>query len=438
MDSLIPILSILNRNLVSKLALFIRIKTMTKVTSFPKEKIKILLLEGVHQSSIDEFKKRGYTNIDYRKGALSEQELLDIIEDFHLIGIRSKTNLTKAVLQKANKLLAVGCFCIGTNQVDLETAKQEGIAVFNSPYSNTRSVAELIIAESVMLLRRIPERSRAAHEGTWLKDAQGSYELRGKKIGIIGYGHIGSQVSVLGEAMGLQVFYYDVEPKLPLGNAQSISSLQELMSTCDIVTLHVPATPETHYMITAKELAWMKEGSILLNLSRGTVVDIDALRDVLVSNQLAGAAVDVFPVEPKIKSEKFASPLQGLPNVILTPHIGGSTQEAQENIGFDAATKLSNYIDKGTTIGNHTIPALNLPIQNEEHHRILHIHQNVPGVLSEINSKLSQLNVNITGQHLKTNEKVGYVVLDIEGEATLEALEELKTVKNTIKARILF
>lgn len=411
---------------------------MTKVTSYPKDKIKILLLEGVHQSSIDEFKKRGYTNIDYRKGALSESELLEIIDDYHLIGIRSKTNLTKPVLEKASKLLAVGCFCIGTNQVDLVTAAQEGIAVFNSPYSNTRSVAELIIAESVMLLRRIPERSRAAHQGEWLKDAKGSYELRGKKIGIIGYGHIGSQVSVLGEAMGLQVFYFDVEPKLPLGNAQSIDSLKELMETCDIVTLHVPATPETEYMITAKEIGWMKEGSILLNLSRGTVVDIEALKNAIESNHLAGAAVDVFPLEPKIKSEPFSSPLQGLPNVILTPHIGGSTQEAQENIGFDAATKLSNYLDKGSTIGNHTIPALNLPVQNENDHRILHIHDNVPGVLSEINSKLSQLNVNITGQHLKTNQAIGYVVLDIEGEATLEALEELKTVRNTKKARILF
>ncbi len=411
---------------------------MTKITSYPKDRIKILLLEGVHQNALDEFQRRGYKNINYQKGAFSEEELLDCIEDYHLIGIRSKTNLTKAVLEKANKLLAVGCFCIGTNQVDLSTAAKEGIAVFNSPYSNTRSVAELIIAEAVMLLRRIPARDKAAHEGTWLKDAKGSYELRGKKLGIVGYGHIGSQVSVLAEGMGLKVFYYDVEPKLPLGNATSISSLKELMSTCDVVTLHVPETDQTKNMITATELSWMKEGSIFLNLSRGTVVDIAALAEALKSGKIAGAAVDVFPLEPKIKSEKFSSPLQGIDNVILTPHIGGSTQEAQENIGLDAATKLSNYLDQGATIGNHTVPALSLPIQSDKHHRILHIHENVPGVLSEINAKLSEINVNIISQYLKTNEAVGYVVLDIEGEATVEALQELRQISHTLKARILF
>jgi D-3-phosphoglycerate dehydrogenase len=344
---------------------------MTKITSYPKDKIKILLLEGVHPSSVEEFKKRGYHNIDFRKGALSESELLEIVEDYHVIGIRSKTTLPKSVLEKANKLLAIGCYCIGMNQVDLAAAADLGIAVFNSPYSNTRSVAELIIAESIMLLRRIPERSDAAHDGLWLKDAKGSYELRGKKIGIVGYGHIGSQVSVLGEGMGLQVFYFDVEPKLPLGNAQSVGSLEELMSTCDIITLHVPATKETHNMIGAKEIGWMKKGSILLNLSRGTVVDIDALKNAIETEHLAGAGVDVFPEEPKEKSERFVSPLQGLPNVILTPHIGGSTQEAQENIGIDAATKLCNYVDRGATIGNHTVPALSLPIQSPDHHRIL-------------------------------------------------------------------
>ncbi len=411
---------------------------MTKITSYPKDRIKILLLEGVHQNAVDEFKRRGYKNINYQTRAFSEEELLDCIEDYHLIGIRSKTNLTKPVLEKAKKLLAVGCFCIGTNQVDLKTAAKQGVAVFNSPYSNTRSVAELIIAESVMLLRRIPARSRAAHEGRWLKDAKGSYELRGKTLGIVGYGHIGSQVSVLAEGMGLKVIYYDVEPKLPLGNASSVDSLQELMSTSDIVTLHVPETAETKNMITAKELSWMKEGSLFLNLARGTVVDIPALRDVLACGKIAGAAVDVFPKEPKSKTEQFESELRGLDNVILTPHIGGSTQEAQENIGIDAATKLSNYLDKGTTIGNHSVPALSLPIQNTEHHRILNIHENVPGVLSHINSKLSELEVNITGQYLKTNEDIGYVVLDVEKSATLEALEEIRSIEHTIRARILF
>lgn len=410
---------------------------MTKVTSYPKDKIKILLLEGVHPVSLKEFESRGYLNIDYHKGAFSEEELLDCIDQYHLIGIRSKTQLTGPVLEKANKLLAVGCFCIGTNQVDLETATKLGIAVFNSPYSNTRSVAELIIAQSIMLLRRIPERDKAAHEGIWLKDAKGSYELRGKTLGIIGYGHIGSQVSVLAEAMGLQVQYYDVEPKLPLGNARAVKTLETLMSTSDIVTLHVPETGETKDMITANELAWMKEGSIFQNLSRGSVVDIDALRKAIESGRIAGAAVDVFPKEPKMKDERFNSPLQGLNNVILTPHIGGSTQEAQENIGVDASTKLGNYLDTGSTVGSHSVPALNLPFQKHTH-RILHIHHNVPGVLSNINSKLSSLNVNIVGQYLKTNENIGYVVLDLEGDATLEALQEVRQIDHTIKARILF
>ena len=410
---------------------------MEKETSFPKDKIKILLLEGVHQSSIREFKKRGYNNIDYRKGALSETELLDIIENYHLIGIRSKTNITEKVFEKASKLLAVGCFCIGTNQVDLDAARQHGIAVFNSPYSNTRSVAELIIAMSVMLLRRIPARDKAAHKGIWLKDAENSYELRGKTIGIVGYGHIGSQVSVLAEGMGLKVIYYDIESKLPLGNANAVDSMDELLETSDIVTLHVPATDQTKRMIGAEHFAKMKEGSIFLNLSRGTVVIIEDLKAAIVSGKLLGAAVDVFPKEPKIKSEKFESPLQGLDNVILTPHIGGSTQEAQENIGIDSAIKLSGYLDGGSSSGNHSIPALSVPLQQDTH-RILHIHKNVPGVLSEINSRLSQVNVNVCAQYLKTNESVGYVVLDVDGSATLEALEELKQVKNTIRARILF
>ena len=410
---------------------------MTKVTSFPKDRIRILLLEGVHQSALDEFGKRGYTNIRYEKGAFSEAELLDCIEDYHLLGIRSKTNITAPVLEKARRLLAIGCFCIGTNQVDLLTATKKGVAVFNSPYSNTRSVAELIIAQSIMLLRRIPARDKAAHKGIWLKDARGSYELRGKTMGIVGYGHIGSQVSVLAEAMGLKVIYYDIEPKLPLGNAEMVDSLEELMKQSDIVTLHVPATRETHEMITAREIAWMKEGSIMLNLSRGTVVDIEALKDALVSEHLSGAGVDVFPREPKTRDESFTSPLQGLDNVILTPHIGGSTQEAQENIGVDSATKLGNYLDTGSTVGCHTIPALNLPVQKDTH-RILHVHENVPGVLTNINSALSGLNVNVTGQYLKTNESIGYVVLDVEGTATLEAIEELKKTEHTIKSRILF
>lgn len=410
---------------------------MSVITSYPKNKIKVLLLEGLHQSAIDTFQKHNYSQILYHKGAMSEQELLDIVEDVHIIGIRSKTNITKAVIEKANKLLAIGCYCIGTNQVDLSTATKNGVAVFNSPYSNTRSVAELVIAEAVMLLRRIPERDKAAHTGDWLKDAKKSYELRGKTIGIVGYGHIGMQVSVLAESMGLNVIYYDVVPKLPMGNAKSVETLDELLEKSDIVSLHVPATPETKNMIKARELSLMKPGSIFLNLSRGSVVDIPALRDAIVSEHLGGAGVDVFPEEPKSKEDRFVSPLQGLENVILTPHIGGSTLEAQENIGFDVSLKLANYVDTGSTVGSHTIPEIHLPMQ-KGWHRILHIHHNVPGVLSELNSKLSGLKVNITAQYLKTNEHIGYVVLDVEGDATKEALEKAKEVNNTIKARILF
>jgi D-3-phosphoglycerate dehydrogenase len=333
--------------------------------------------------------------------------------------------------------LAIGAFCIGTNQIDLNESTDLGISVFNSPYSNTRSVAELIIANSVMLLRRIPEKNIKAHEGEWLKDAVRSYELRGKTIGIIGYGHIGTQVSIMGESMGLKVIYYDVEPKLPLGNAKQVDSLETLFKESDIVTLHVPGTPITKMMIGKEQFDLMKEGVIFQNLSRGTVVDIDALKVAIDSGKVGGAAIDVFPVEPKAKGEKFVSPLQGLYNVILSPHIGGSTQEAQENIGAEVAVKLVAFLDNGSTIGSKTIPELNLPIQSNTR-RILHMHKNVPGILSQINQILSSYHVNIVAQYLKTNEKIGYVVLDIEGDATNEALEALKLVENTIKVRVLF
>ncbi|MCO5232909.1 MAG: phosphoglycerate dehydrogenase [Chitinophagales bacterium] len=410
---------------------------MDKELSFPKDKIKILLLEGIHQSAVDEFEKRGYTNIDFHKGALSQEELLDCVENYHIIGLRSKTTLTTPVIEKAKKLMAIGAFCIGTNQIDLNTATELGISVFNSPYSNTRSVAELIIANSIMLLRRIPEKSKKAHNGEWLKDAVKSYELRGKTIGIIGYGHIGTQVSVMGESMGLRVLYYDIEPKMPLGNARQVANLEELFANSDIVTLHVPGTPQTKLMIQKEQFDLMKDGVIFQNLSRGTVVDIDALKDAIVSGKVGGAAVDVFPVEPKSKGEKFVSPLQGLDNVILSPHIGGSTQEAQETIGAEVAVKLIGYIDNGSSIGSKSIPELNLPLQSNTR-RILHIHKNVPGILSQINQILSSYQINVVGQYLKTNEQIGYVVLDVSGDATAEALNALKHVNNTIKARILF
>lgn len=410
---------------------------MEKHLSYPKDKIKILLLEGIHESAVHEFKRNGYANVELQKNAYSEEQLLEIIDQYHVIGIRSKTNLPATVLEKATKLLTVGAFCIGTNQIDLKTATEHGVPVFNSPYSNTRSVAELIIANSIMLLRRIPERSKKAHEGEWLKDADRSYELRGKTIGIIGYGHIGTQVSILAESMGLRVIYYDVEPKMPLGNARQTNTLDELLETSDIVTLHVPATPVTKMMIQKEQFDKMKDGVIFQNLSRGTVVDVQALKEAIVSGKVGGAAVDVFPKEPEKKGLGFESVLQGLDNVILTPHIGGSTQEAQENIGAEVANKLISFLDNGSSIGSQSIPELNLPLQSNTR-RILHMHKNVPGILSQINQLLSDNHVNVVGQYLKTNETLGYVVLDIEGEKSAKALEDLKHIKDTIRTRILY
>jgi D-3-phosphoglycerate dehydrogenase len=410
---------------------------MAKEISYPKEKIKILLLEGLHQSALNEFNKKGYTSIDYHKEAMTEDELLACIENYHIIGIRSKTNLTAKVLEKAKKLHTIGCFCIGTNQVDLQKATELGIPVFNSPYSNTRSVAELIIGNSIMLLRRIPEKTKLMHEGNWQKTAKASYELRGKTIGIIGYGHIGSQVSVMGESMGLKVLYFDVEPKLPLGNAQAVETLEELYSKSDIISLHVPATSQTKNMIGEAAFAQMKDGVIFQNLARGTVVDIEALKNAILSGKVGGAAVDVFPTEPKQNGIGFESALVGLNNVILTPHVGGSTQEAQENIGIEVGAKLTSYLDNGSTLGSKSVPELSLAPQNNTR-RVLHFHKNVPGVLSDINSILSKHNVNILAQYLKTNESIGYVVLDVDANADMEMMDDLKLVNNTIKTRILY
>lgn len=405
--------------------------------SYPKENIKILLLEGIHPTAEENFRKHEFLNIETYKEAWSEEELLERIEDVHVIGIRSKTQITEKVIKSAKKLKAIGCFCIGTNQVDLEAAMIAGITVFNSPYSNTRSVAELVIAESIMLKRRIPLRDKMAHEGTWLKDAKESYEVRGKKMGIIGYGHIGSQVSVLAENMGFNVLYYDIEPKLPMGNATRIDTLEELLKVSDIVTLHVPANHSTEMMMDAEKLSKMKKGSVLLNLARGSVVDIKALKDALESGHISGAGIDVYPEEPESAGDSFKTELQNLPNVILTPHIGGSTIEAQYNIGSDVSLKLINLIDNGTTVGSHSVPQLNLPVQRNAH-RILHIHENKPGVLSEINRCLSDSDINILGQYLKTNEHIGYVVLDVDKEYDDQVLEKIRNVKHTIKTRILY
>ena len=409
----------------------------TGKTSYPKEKIKILFLENISEVAGKKFQQYGYVQVDKISKALTEEQLMEEIRDVHILGIRSKTQITKKVLDAAKKLQAIGCFCIGVNQVDLKTATKNGVVVFNAPYSNTRSVAELVIGSSIMLIRRIPDKNKAAHEGVWMKDAKGSYELRGKTLGIIGYGNIGSQVSVLAEGLGMKVIFYDVETKLPLGNAEDAKSLKELLSKSDVVTLHVPETSQTKNLISKNHLKYFRKGAILINYARGEVVDLDALRTAILDGHIGGAAVDVFPWEPEKNGDRFQTPLQDCPNVILTPHIGGSTEEAQQNIGEDVSVKLFNYLEKGITFGSHTIPALALPPQ-EGSHRILHIHNNVPGVLSEINTQLSKYKINILGQYLKTNDEIGYVVLDVDKQLSAQALGLLREVKATIKVRMLY
>jgi D-3-phosphoglycerate dehydrogenase / 2-oxoglutarate reductase len=411
--------------------------TDKQITSYPKEKINILLLENISDTAVKFFKDNGYTSVKKVTGALSEEDLIKEVKDVHLLGIRSKTQITPRVLDAAKKLQAIGCFCIGVNQVDLKYAKQQGVAVFNAPYSNTRSVAELVIGLSILLIRRIVDKNKAAHEGIWLKDAKGSYELRGKTLGIIGYGNIGTQVSILAEALGMHVIFYDTITKLPLGNAVAKKTLKEVVSQADIITLHVPETAATKNMINKNVIKNFKKGSILINYARGEVVELEALAKALEEKQMSGAAVDVYPWEPEKNGDKFSTPLQGLPNVILTPHIGGSTEEAQENIGEDVSNKLYQYLEHGTSIGSHTVPTLSLPPQ-EGAHRILHIHRNVPGVLSAINTTLSNNKINILGQYLKTNDEIGYVVLDVDKKLSNTAVQLLKEVKDTIKVRLLY
>jgi D-3-phosphoglycerate dehydrogenase len=406
-------------------------------TSYPKEKIRILFLENISEVAVKNFRHHGYVQVEKIPKALSEDELCEEIRDVHILGIRSKTQITDRVIKAAKKLQAIGCFCIGVNQVDLFSATQHGVVVFNAPYSNTRSVAELVIGAAIMLIRRIPDKNKAAHEGRWMKDAKGSYELRGKTLGIIGYGNIGSQVSVLAEALGMKVIFYDVETKLPLGNAEDAKSLKDLLGRSDVITLHVPETDITKNLLNKTNLRYCKKGSILINYARGEVVDLEALRKYLHDGHIGGAAVDVFPIEPEKNGDIFLTPLQHCQNVLLTPHIGGSTEEAQQNIGEDVSVKLFNYLEKGTTIGSHTVPALALPPQ-EGSHRILHIHENVPGVLSQINTSLSNHKINILGQYLKTNEQIGYVVLDVDKQLSTKALGLLREVKATIKVRMLY
>jgi D-3-phosphoglycerate dehydrogenase / 2-oxoglutarate reductase len=412
---------------------------MSKIdlTSYPKDRIKVLFLENISDKAVQYFKQQGYADVKKVAGALSEEELIKVIKDVHILGIRSKTFISKKVLDSAKKLQAIGCFCIGINQVDLKACKQKGIAVYNAPYSNTRSVAELVIGASILLIRKILDKNKAAHNGIWNKEAKGSFELRGKTMGIIGYGNIGTQLSVMAEAMGMRVQFYDIETKLPLGNAQARKSIKEIVSSSDIISLHVPETNQTKNLINKALIKQFKTGSILVNYARGEVVDLDALAEAIKEKHIAGAAIDVFPVEPEKNGDAFMTPLQGLSNVLLTPHIGGSTEEAQENIGEDVSIKLYQYLERGVSNGSHTIPSLSLPPVDGAH-RILHIHKNVPGVLGAINTLLSKNKINIVGQYLKTNDEIGYVVLDVDSKLSKQAMALLKEVKETIKVRMLY
>jgi len=410
-----------------------------KKTSYPKQDIRVLLLEGVSQTAVETFRAAGYTQIELHEKSLPEDELKRRIAEAHIVGIRSRTHLSEDVLAQARRLIAVGCFCIGTNQVDLDAAELAGIPVFNAPYSNTRSVAELVIAQAILLMRGVPQKNAECHRGGWSKSAAGSHEVRGKTLGIIGYGHIGTQVGVLAEALGMQVLFHDIETKLSLGNARAAVGLDDLLAQSDVVTLHVPETAATKDMFGAAQIALMKPGAHVINASRGTVVDIDALAEALKSGKLGGAAVDVFPLEPKGNAELFESPLRGLDNVILTPHVGGSTLEAQDNIGIEVAAKLVRYSDNGSTLSSVNFPEVTLP-GHDGSRRILHIHRNVPGVLSQINDIFRDRGINIDGQFLRTDPKVGYVVIDVtaDEEQTASLRDAMAAIDGTLRVRVLY
>lgn len=410
---------------------------MTNKVSLDKSKIKFVLFEGVHQSALDTLHAAGYTNIDYYKKALDGDELKEAIKDAHFIGLRSRTHLTAEMIEAAPKLIAVGCFCIGTNQVDLNAAKARGIPVFNAPFSNTRSVAELVLGEILLLMRNVPQANAEVHRGVWNKSAAGSHEVRGKKLGIIGYGHIGSQLSIIAESLGMDVYFYDIENKLPLGNAKQVRSLEELLSSCDVVSLHVPELPSTKNLMNAARIAQLKQGAILINAARGTVVDIDALAQALKDGKIHGAAIDVFPIEPASINEEFVSPLREFDNVILTPHIGGSTAEAQENIGFEVAGKFVKYSDNGSTLSSVNFPEVSLP-EHEGTKRLLHIHENRPGILNKLNQIFVEANLNIAAQYLQTDPEIGYVVVDVETNDASPLLTKLKEIDGTIRARVLY
>jgi D-3-phosphoglycerate dehydrogenase / 2-oxoglutarate reductase len=407
--------------------------------SFDKRRIKFLFLEGIHPKAVESLTDDGYTNVRSLPKSLAGDALKAALKDAHFLGIRSRTELTEEMLVAAPKLAAIGCFCIGTNQVDLAAAARRGIPVFNAPYSNTRSVAELVLGEIIMLLRGIPGKNALVHRGGWTKSAEGSTEVRGKTLGIVGYGHIGTQVGILAEQLGMRVLFHDIAGKLPLGNARPVPKLPALLAESDVVTLHVPETPQTKNLIGRPQLAAMKKGAHLINAARGTVVDIEALTDALERNHLAGAAIDVFPAEPKGNDEEFVSPLRRFDQVILTPHIGGSTVEAQANIGTEVAEKLVRYSDNGSTVTAVNFPEVTLP----EHAgtgkcRLLHIHRNIPGVLASINERFSRHRINISAQYLQTNEHIGYCVMDVDTAASEIAIDELQSVPGTIRARLLY
>lgn len=405
--------------------------------SLEKSKIRFLLLEGVHPSAIETLNRAGYFNIEQHSKSLPPEELKAALAGAHFVGIRSRTQLTEEALAAAPRLIAIGCFCIGTNQVDLDAATRRGITVFNAPFSNTRSVAELVIAEAILLLRGLPEKNAAAHRGEWQKSATNSYEIRGKTLGIVGYGNIGMQLSVIAEGLGMRVLFHDVVNKLPIGNARQVDSLDELLAHADVVSLHVPETAATHTMIGAAQLARMQRGAILINASRGTVVDIDALAEALRSKHLRGTAIDVFPVEPRSNDDEFLSPLREFDNAFLTPHVGGSTMEAQANIGQEVAEKLFRYSDNGTTTSSVNMPEVALP-EHDDCHRLLHIHRNIPGMMTAINNVFSEHGVNIAAQYLQTNEHVGYVVIDVNAEHSEIALQKLSALDGTLRCRVLF
>ncbi|MFL0160984.1 phosphoglycerate dehydrogenase [Aquirufa salirivi] len=425
-------------HVVPSLDEFLYINGLSRAQSYPKSRIKVLLLENVHPHAVQAFKKEGF-QVELLKGALDEAELIEKIKDVSILGLRSKTNLTKKVLEHPNaaRLMCVGAFCIGTNQIDLSECENRGIAVFNAPYSNTRSVVELSIGLMVMLTRNIFEKSTRMHAGVWDKSATNSYEIRGKKLGLVGYGNIGTQISVIAEALGMEVYFYDTVDKLALGNAKKCSSLKELLNLADFVSLHVDGRKVNSNIIGQQEFSWMKDNVIFLNLSRGHVVEIPALVEAIKSGKVWGAAIDVFPLEPKTNDEEFINELRGLPNVILTPHIGGSTEEAQANIGEFVPAKLLQFMNNGSTYGSVNFPELQLP-PLENAHRLLHIHHNMPGILAQINNVFAKYQVNIIGQYLKTTEKTGYVITDVAKEYSEEIVNELKLIENTIKFRMLY